>query len=321
MPNIAILYESDAAHPMILREDHIDMIRKHDPDGEVIVCGTEEELIASGFDAEVLFAWGRLTPEKYCSSCSNLRWIQSISAGAEGLMKLSCAKPPMMISKMSGVHGKPMSESCLAYILCFLHRLPLLREHQRDHRWEKPADPGPDECFEKTVSIIGVGDIGSEIAKKCSFMGMKVIGCRRTPRPMEFVDEMYGTGELDKVLGMSDFVVCLVPESPSAKHMFGEHEFSAMKKSAVFINIGRGSVVDTEALIKALEEGRIYGAALDAFEKEPLSEDSPLWDMTNVIITPHCCADSPYYFDRAVPVICENLDRYISGKEILHRVL
>lgn len=321
MPNIAILYQTNPATPMVLEEGHIQMIRDHNPHGEVLCCETEQQLLESGFDADVLFSWGRLTPNAYCSSCSDLRWIQSLSAGAEGLLKLDCAKDPLVISKMSGVHGIPMSESCMAYILNFLHGLHRLRDRQKAHVWKKPDHPGPDECAEKTVAIVGIGDIGQEVARKCKFFGMKVIGCRRSPRPMECVDEMYAVADLEKMLGMADFVVCLVPESPETKHMFGPEQFAAMKKTGVFVNIGRGSVVDTDALVGALQSGTIGGAALDALEEEPLGVDSPLWDMENVIISPHCSADSPFYFDRAIPVVCANLDRYIRGEEILHRVL
>ena len=321
MPKIAILYQSCPATPMVLEQRHIDLIRAHNPGGEVLVCETEQELLDSGFDAEVMFAWGRLTPTEYCKSCTGLKWIQSLSAGAEGLLRMDCAREPLVISKMNGVHGVPMSESCIAYILSFLRALPRLRDQQKAHVWKKPESPGPDECRAKTVAIVGIGDIGREVARKCKFFGMKVIGCRRTPRPMEFVDEMYPVTDLEKVLGMADFVVCLVPDSPEAAHMFGPAQFAAMKKTGVFINIGRGSVVDTNALIDALRSGTIGGAALDALEEEPLPADSPLWDMENVIVSPHCSADSPFYFDRAIPVACENLDRYIKGETILHRVL
>lgn len=321
MPNIAVLYQTSGATPMVLEDRHLDMIRAHNPGGELLVCETEQQLLDSGFDAEILFSWGRLTPNTYCQRCTNLKWIQSLSAGAEGLLDMDCAKAPLAISKMSGVHGIPMSESCIAYILNFLHGLHRLRYQQKAHIWKKPSDPGPDECREKTVAIIGIGEIGQEVARKCKFFGMKVIGCRRTPRPMEFVDEMYPVTELETVLGMADFVVSLVPASPEAEHMFGLTQFAAMKKTGVFINIGRGSVVDTNALIDALQSGMIGGAALDALEVEPLPAGSPLWDMENVIISPHCSADSPFYFDRAIPVICANLDRYLNGEEILHRVL
>lgn len=319
MPNIAILYQTGPATPMVLEDRHIDMIRAHDPGGRVLRCETERQLVESGFDADVLFSWGRLTPNEYCGRCTNLRWIQSLSAGAEGLMKLDCARVPLVISKAHGVHGIPMSESCMAYILSFLHGLHRLRDQQKAHIWEKPDDL--DECFGKTVAIVGIGDIGQEVARKCKCFGLRVIGCRRTPRPMEFVDEMYPVTQLETVLGRADFVVCLVPESPETRHMFGRRQFAAMKREGVFLNLGRGSVVDTGALIDALRRGVIRGAALDALEEEPLGADSPLWDMENVIISPHCSADSPFYFDRLMPVVCANLDRYIKGEEILHRVL
>jgi len=321
MPNIAILFQTTSTTPMVLREDHLDMIRSHNPDGDVRVFETEEELLSAKFDAEILFSWGRITPNSYCNSCTNLRWIHSISAGAEGIMALDAAKPPMIITKMADVHGVPMSEHTMCYILSFLRRFPQSYSNQRAHIWDKSKANLLDECQNKTVAIIGIGGIGSEVARKCKAFDMRVIGCRRTPKPMEFVDEMYPVAELKAVLGQADFVVCLVPHTPESEGMFDKAMFKLMKPSAIFINIGRGKVVDTPALIDALQRGVIAGAALDALEPEPLETDSPLWDMENVIISPHCSADSPYYFDRGIPMMCENLDKFLKGEPMKHRIL
>ena len=316
MPNIAVLYKTCDATPMVLEQRHLDMLRAHNPDGEIRVFETEEEMLATDFDPEILIVWGRFSPNTFCNRCTNLRWIQGLSAGMEGVMALDAAKSPTIVTKMAGVHGIPMSEHTMFYILAFLRGFPQLRVHQRKHYWKKPENPQPTECQNKVVSIIGIGAIGQEVARKCKFFGMKVIGCKRHPSPMEYVDEMYPTTQLHKVLGMSDFVICLVPHSPESEKMFSTAEFAAMKNTGVFINIGRGAVVDTPALVKALQNGIIAGAALDALDQEPLPEDSPLWDLENVILSPHCASDSPYYFDRAIPLVCENLDRYLKGEKL-----
>lgn len=321
MPNIAILYQTSLPTPMILEERHIDMIREHNPDGEVKAFETEEELLAANFDAEILFSWGRIVPNDYCNSCSNLKWIHSISAGAEGLMQLDVAKPPMIITKMAGVHGVPMAESAICYILSFLKCIPQAYQNQLEHKWDKSHAGKIDECQGKTVAIIGIGGIGTEVARKCKAFDMKVIGCRRSPSPMEYVDEMYPLTEISTVLGQADFVICLVPHTPETEGMFDYDLFSQMKPSAIFMNIGRGKVVVTDDLVKALKDGLIAGAAIDAADPEPLEADCELWDMKNVIITPHCSADSPYYFDRGIPIICENLDRFLKGEPLTDRVL
>ena len=319
MPDIAILFKTSDKTPMVLEEKHIQMIRDHNPNGEVRAFETEEEMLATDFDPEVLISWGQFVPNTFCNRCTNLKWIQGISAGVEGLMSLDVAKK-IPVTKMAGVHGVPMSETTMCYILYFLHSFPQIMANQRKHYWKKPENPAPTEAMNKTVAILGMGAIGSEVARKCKFFGMKVIGCKRTPTPMEYVDEMYSTAEMDKVLGMADFVVCLIPHSPESEKTFGAEQFAQMKNNAVFISIGRGKVIDFDALVDALNNGTIAGAALDALDPEPLNEDSPLWDMENVVITPHCSADSPYYFDRAFEVMCENLDRYVKGEELLHLV-
>ena len=319
MPDIAILYKTSPKTPMVLEEKHLQMLRDHNPDGEIRVFETEEELLAADFDAEILISWGQFTPNTYCNRSAKLKWIQGISAGMEGLLALDKAKD-VTITKMAGVHGVPMSETTMCYILSFLHGFPQILARQRKHIWKKPDHPEPTEAMGKTVAILGMGAIGTEVARKCQFFGMKVVGCKRTPTPMEYVDEMYSTAEMDKVLAMADFVVCLIPHSPESEKTFGAAQFAQMKETAVFISIGRGKVIDFDALADALNNGVIAGAALDALDPEPLNEDSPLWDMENVIITPHCSADSPYYFDRAFQVICDNLDRYLKGDKLLHLV-
>ena len=316
MPNIVVLYSDCPAHPMVMKEEHINVLREANKDGVVRWYKSEEEFLADPMDGEVLLAWGRDTPDAVCEKMPSLKWVQSVSAGVEGLQKLKVAKPPLILSKMKAVHGIPMSESAIMYILAFLNGMDILRVNQRKHIWKKPLVTGSDECAHKTVGIVGIGDIGQSVADKCKFFGMTVLGCRRRSVTMPNVDKMYTLDQLDEMLGLCDFVVDLIPATPESHHLFNAERFAHMKSNAVFINIGRGATVDTDALIAALQNGTIYGAALDALEEEPLSAESPLWDMENVIITPHCCADSPYYFDRAFQVIKNNLEHFQKGEPV-----
>lgn len=317
MPNIAILYQPTAAHPMILTQEHVDLIAAHNRSGEVRWYRTEEEVLADPFDAEILFGWGRETPDDACSVMPNLKWVQSVSAGVEGLSKLKVMeKEGMILSKMKGIHGYVMAETCLAFILNFLRSLPLIQVRQRAHLWKKPELSDLRECKDTTVGILGMGDIGSRVALLCKLLGMTVLGCRRTAVPMENIDRMYTLDQLDEMLPKCDFVVDLVPDTPASEKMVDKAFFEKMRNDAVFINIGRGATVDTQALIEALQSGVIAGAAIDAVTPEPLEEDSPLWDMENVILTPHCSADSPNYFDRAVQVLINNLEAYQDGKPV-----
>ena len=318
---LAVLYQPTPAHPMVLRDEHIEALSRAVPELETVRCTSEEELLARCPDADILFCWGRDTPERWVSGAGSLKWIQALSAGIDGFEPLRTLRPGLRISKIAGIHGIPMAESALMYILMFLCGMPRLMANKARHLWEKPLSPAPDDCWQKTVGIVGMGDIGSHVAEKCKAFGLTVLGCRRHPTPMANVDEMLPLTELDSLLERSDFVLCLVPLTAESVHMFGEREFRKMKPSAVFMNMGRGPVVDEAALVRALRAGELRGAALDAFETEPLPPDSPLWDMENVILTPHCSADTPFYFDRALPLLCENLRDFAAGKTMRTEVV
>ena len=170
----------------------------------------------------------------------------------------------------------------------------------------------PREASGITVGIVGMGEIGSRTAEKCRALGMKVLGCRRTPDGTENADRMYALADIKEMLPVCDIVLSLVPASAQSRRMFGEELFRCFKDGSYFINMGRGSVVDEDALAEALRSGRLAGAALDVFEREPLPADSPLWDLDNVIITPHCSAMSPFNMERAADTICENLKRFVN---------
>ena len=316
MPNLAIVYQPNGPHPMVLEQRHVDEIARHCA-GEVRRYYTYEELLADDFDAEIMFCWGRDTPDEVCEKLTNLKWIQSLSAGVEGLAKLKVLeKGGIILSKMKGIHGYVMAETCITYILSFLRSFPLCNARKREHIWQKPDLRDLRECKDTTVGIIGMGDIGSRVAYLCKILGMTVLGCRRSAKPMENIDKMYSLDELDVLLPQCDFVVDLVPHTPQSEKMVNAEFFKKMKPTGVFINIGRGATCDTQDLVEALQNGVIAGAAIDAVEPEPLNDDSPLWDMDNVIITPHCSADSPNYFDRAVKVVCSNLDSYQAGSGV-----
>jgi phosphoglycerate dehydrogenase-like enzyme len=176
-----------------------------------------------------------------------------------------------------------------------------------------------DESFNKTIGIIGLGSIGMDIAEKCKKLGMRVVGLKRNPVESEWIDQCYSNNGLEKLLNESDFVVIATPLTTDTIKMIGEKELKCMKKTAVLINIARGGIVDEEALQRALEEKVIAGAGLDVTDPEPLPQDSPLWDMPNVIITPHIAAHSPYYMDRA-EVIKRNMERFTKDQELLYEV-
>lgn len=314
MIRVGIIHKQTPPRPESFSAENISKIESCAEDVKVYLCETEDELIEKCPDAEVLICWGVDCPKKWAAGANSLKWIQSVTAGTEALRPIKEMKPHVIITKMTGVHGYPMSESAIMYILMFVNRMPYFNQMQKQHLWQKKLPPfATDDCEGKTVGIVGMGEIGNIMAEKFRFFGMKVLGCRRTPRSTDNADKMYALSDIREMLPLCDFIVSLVPSSPGADGMFNDELFSYFKDGSYFISMGRGIAVDENALINALNSGKLGGAALDVFRKEPLSPDSLLWDNEKVIITPHCSATTPHNFDRAIKTICTNFGKFLNG--------
>ena len=290
------------------------------PDCDVIPIGPDGEVTEPLEGADVLFLrWG-LSPEatrRLLARVPNLRWIHTISAGVDHLLFPELRESDAILTNASGVFNIPIAETVMAYILAVVKRLPEFWAHQREHRWEKlPLR----ELRGLTVGIVGLGDIGAEVARLCRAFGMRVLGLRRRPAPSDLADEVLPPDRLQDLLARSDFVVIAVPLTAETRGMIGRAELAAMKPDAWLVNISRGAIVDEEALIEALRAGRIGGACLDVFAEEPLPPESPLWDMPNVIITPHNSWSSPHIEEREIALFLENLRRYVAGEPLLNVV-
>ena len=302
-------------------------IRQALPETEVIVAASIETLAARTSDIDVLITWHiSQKTEEFLRNAPSLKWVHAMTAGVDQILKSGLRNMDVKFSANKGIHGPQISDHIIAFIFSFLRSFPALGAYQRKKEWYKAKDHpeheplAAEESFNKTVGVIGLGTIGLCIAKKCKQVGMRVVGVQRTPRPSEWLDACYGTADLAKLLQESDFVVLATPFTPETANMIGEKELYSMKKTAHLINISRGAVVNEKALIKALQEKAIAGAGLDAFVDEPLSPESPLWDMPNVIITPHISAWSKYLEHRSVNAILENVLRYSRGDKLLHEV-
>jgi phosphoglycerate dehydrogenase-like enzyme len=278
-------------------------------------------LLKEAEDAEVLFTY-RLSSE-VVKKAKKLKWIQSPFVGVDPILIDEVKKRDIIVTCARGIHYSQASDHVFALILAFARKLPELIEDQKNKVW-KVRHPIPfhplDELKGKTLGVIGVGSTGQEVARKGKCFGMRVIGIKRTPDRMKYVDEVYGVDKLDYVLKESDYVVLCVPFTPETENLIGESELKKMKKTAYLINIARGEVVDEVALVKAIKYGWIAGAALDVVRTEPLLENSELWDLDNVIITPHVAGSTPYYWDRAIDVFVENLTRFLKGKRLINIV-
>lgn len=314
MADVLVMYKKLDMLPVVMTEEYIAKIREC-VSGKVYWCANEQEALQKGYDAEVLFIWGGsgTMPEQFCNQSKKLKWIQSFSAGVNPITESSIRDLPIKLTNAKGIHGKTMALTTAGYIINFVRYLPELQRRQQRHDWNKKFDRCPGETEGLTVGIVGAGAIGSEVARLCKAFGMTVLGVKRSVTPLENFDEVFSNNDLDIVLKQSDFVVIVTPLTDDTYHMIDKEKFQMMKSTAVLINIGRGPVVKEEDLIEALQAGEIGGAALDAVEKEPLDVNSPLWNMENVIITPHYAADSERYMGRAIDLFCENLKRYEAG--------
>jgi D-2-hydroxyacid dehydrogenase (NADP+) len=226
-------------------------------------------------------------------------------------------KSGITITTASGIHTTPVGEYVLGMMVMLAKGWPGLFRAQTRREWARIT---PQELEGKTVAIVGMGNVGQEIARLAKALDMHVLGVRRSGTPLEsgdyVADEIFGPLELLSVLSRSDFVVVCLPLTEETHHLIGELALRAMKPTAYIINVSRGAVVDEAALLRALTEGWIAGAGLDVFETEPLPEKSWLWQLNNVIITPHLAGETPVYNERAVDLFCENLRRYLAGESL-----
>ena len=254
----------------------------------------------------------------------SLKWVQSSSAGVDGYARHAEAFANVLLTSASGAFGPSISEWTLALVLSLYKRLPLFRDNQQNSLWR---DEGAQQSPEgKNLLVLGCGDIGRRIAKVFRPFHCRAVGIRRhvsAPKPAEF-DEVLPLSDLDSALPEADIVACALPSTPETKGLLNAERLSLLQRSAVLVNVGRGDLIDTDALCRLLEEGRLFGAALDVVNPEPLPETHPLWKCRNCIVTPHASGGSFGHLaatEQIIYDICrENLRRYLSGAPLKNRV-
>lgn len=297
-----------------ISEQHIEKIKVGFPSVEVVHTEDPQEAATLVQDAEVLITWWSNFDPEYFSS-PKLRWIHSLAAGVDCFLHSPILEGKVLLTNSSGIHGIPMSEHAFAMMLSFSRGLHRYSRYQMEGRWQR--DVHLTELRGKTLGIIGLGGIGREVARLGNAFGMRVIAVKRTPgSPPEGVNRVVSLEGLEMVLKDSDYLVVTVPLTQETQGLIGAKQLEMMKSTAILINMARGEVVDEVALATALAENTIAGAGLDVFETEPLPSDSPLWQLENCIITPHCAAVSPQYMTRATDLFCRNLDAYLKGEAL-----
>ncbi len=298
-----------------LSQEDRDRIGSLAPDRRLLVTNDRAEIEAALDDLEIVVGG---FPRDLLPRAKSLRWMQQWGAGADWLMRTpEAVEMDFVLTNASGVHAVPISEHILAFMFAFARGIHYSVRAQERHDWSGPKHRPSFELAGKTALVIGVGAIGERTARMAAALEMRVLGLRHDPSlPAEGVSAMYGPDQLLEVLPQADFVVLTVPLTPETEGMIGERELRAMKESAIIINIGRGRTIQEQVLIRALREGWIAGAGLDVFAVEPLPPDSPLWDMENVIVTPHHSGSTPRYNERAMDIFLDNLSRYLAGQPL-----
>ena len=258
-------------------------------------------------------AYGDIVPDLF-SHAQRLRWIQSPQAGPKaGYYHNALAESDVVVTNMRGIFNDHIAAHIMSYVLSFARGLPIYRALQNEKRWHSGASTV--HLPEATAVIVGVGGIGSETGRLCSEFGMKVIGVdtRLQERP-SWIDELHRPNALDDVIGQADFLIVTVPETPDTQGLFNRAKFGIMKKTAYFINIGRGATTNLSDLRDAVVRTEIAGAALDVYEEEPLPVTHQLWSLPNVIMTPHVAAAGPYIDDRRTEVFLDNCTRFAENQ-------
>jgi phosphoglycerate dehydrogenase-like enzyme len=264
-------------------------------------------------EADVLYTQ-RIAPE-LVAAAPKLKWVQTFGAGVEWLLTPSlCERHELLVTNASGIHAQPVAEHVLGLMLTFSRQLHHAARKQAERHWDSAAlQAGVGALSNATLGLVGLGAIGRRIATIADAFGMRVTALKRTASNAPGVERVFGPGQLVPFLKQAEYVVNTLPLTPRTRGYFGPQEFAAMRSDAVFINIGRGTTVQTDALLGALRSGAIAGAALDVTDPEPLPVDHPLWSMPNVILTPHYAGAHPGYVQRASAIFLENLARFVVG--------
>jgi phosphoglycerate dehydrogenase-like enzyme len=276
-----------------------------------VIARTADAAAEAGRATEAILHWAgpKELLQAALGACASVRWVHSRWAGLDNLLFPELVESPVVLTNGRGVFSQSLGEFAIAAILYFAKDFPRMLRNQRAERWE-PFDV--EEVSTQTVGIVGYGDIGRAVARRAQAMGMRVVALRRRAPdgPDPLVERFYTSAEMPEMLARCDFVVVAAPLTAETRHMIGEAECRAMRPSAVVINVGRGPVIDQAALVQALREGRIRGAGLDVFETEPLPAGDPLWQMPNVLVSPHTADHTRDWIDDAMRFFLRQYERF-----------
>ena len=286
-------------------------LRREFPALRVHTARDRSELPGDLASIGVLIAFGIAIDDALMTRLTGLKWVQSLATGVDHFLRCPTFKPGALLTSGRGIHGPSMRESTAYLMLSLAQNARQRHKDQNEHHWQRRLWSL---LCDKTAVVVGIGVVGEAVGALLKAFGMRVIGVSRTPRTIAGFDEIVPRERLHDAAREADYLIAILPGSAENRAAFDAGVFAAMKPSACFINVGRGETVDQDALIDALRTKRIAGAGLDVFAATPLPKDNPLWDMPNVVITPHVAGFFVEYEDTIMPLIVENMRLFLEGK-------
>ena len=303
--------------------DGVETLRKRFPHIQFLHATTPAERAAGLAECDAAYTW--ILKDHEFAQAPTLRWIHTSAVAVETLCLPELFARGVAVSNTRGVQAVPIAEHVMAVTLALSKQLPFVIENQQQSRWAQNQFVGarlPWLLKGRTLGLIGVGTIGSEIARRAEAFGMRVIALRRRPAygTIGHVERVYGQADLDDFLGQCQVLVICAPLTPETHAMMGRTQFAQLPKGAVVINVGRAKIIDTDAMIAALESGHLGGASLDVFPHEPLPPEHPLWTTPNVILTPHTSGFRHGHWEEVIDLFGDNLARFLTGEPLKFRV-
>lgn len=305
-----------------LSNDELAELRDIAPNVHIVAGLSRAEALARAGEANGIDV--RYCSAEFIEAAPNLRWVQAFSAGVDRYVQLDelVESDDIVLTNMKGIHGPAIADHCFAMLLSLTRELEFYREEQKHERWtRRPPGLAPTSLHGKTMLVVGLGGIGHQVAKRADGFGMRVLAITRSDKPVpDYVDSLQKSDALDSLLPESDVVCICLPLTDATRGMFDANRLALMREGAYLINIGRGPIVVTDALVAALESGQLGGACLDVTDPEPLPQGHPLWKAPNVVITPHMSAWAEVTSERRRDLFRENLRRFANGEPLLNVV-
>ena len=309
--------------PWIAPQWFSERLRSDFPHIDIVQLPNYDRVTEEIVEADLVIAWSLRGDQ--ITAAKKLLWIHSTAAAVHGLMTPELQASDIIVTNARAVHGPVVAEHAMALVFALAKRLPEAAKFQAQRHWAQQeiceTAPRPRELKDARIVIVGFGSIGTSLARLAKAIGMRVVAVREHPeKGSELADAVYGFADLNRALSEGDFVVLTAPVTAKTRKMMDADRFSHLKSDAYLVNVGRGVLIDEEALQHALRTKRFAGAALDVTAEEPLPPGSPLWTMENVFITPHTAGYAEKMWERHYDSYAENLRRYLAGEPLLWTV-